>query len=382
MTAPASKELGESENPQELVPGSVEQIEANVSRLDKEHQRISGLFDSLKAVRVPEWSGVAQQAWEVLYDAEVDRWKKYLKHLDETRGAVKAYSGSVTTAQGKAQDAIDKWKEGEAATKQAVTDYNNAVDNYNKHACDPVPVNGPPVIRQAPPGPFVDPGQPIRDEAQEILNGARDTLAEAGDDAVSKLQNVDGAKTEAQYDWFGWDHEFEGPSVKWPWEKEGKTGEREFGHKPGESPFEISLGSGSLRGWIFNSDGSWEDYFGPLHTNAEYSALVGAEGNYHGKIDATGVHAGGEAFAGGKLTGGLSGDVGGVGGGFDVEGWAGGGAAADLDVGYDDGKFTIGGHGGLAWGLGGKVGGHVTIDVPEVLDTGGDIIDSIGGWLS
>ena len=380
MTAPSSKELGQTTDPQELVPGNTEHIEANVTRLADEHERISGLFDSLKSVRVPEWSGDAQQAWEVHHDVEVDRWKRYLKHLAETRDAIKAYSGSLTAAQGKAQQAIDKWQEGEEATDQAVIDYNNAVDTYNKHACDPVPVGGPPVIRPAHPGPFVDPGEKIRDEAQEVLDGAREDVAEAGDSAVSKLQNADGGKTDAQYDFFGWDHEFESPSVSWPWSRETEDLEK-FGTEPDESPWAISLGSGSLKGWLFSSDASWEDFYGPLGLNAEYGALVGAEGEYSAKIDNTGAHAGGELFAGAKIEGGGGVDLGPVGGNVDVEGWAGAGAAADLDLGYDDGKITVGGHGGLAWGLGGKVGGDITIDVPGVIETGGDVIESIGGLL-
>ena len=381
MTAPSSKALGETEDPRELVPGNVERIEANVTRLTSEHTRISGRFDSLKAVRVPGWTGVAQESWEVSYDAEVERWKKYLTHLEETRDAVKAYSGSVTAAQTKAQQAIDKWNKGEAATKQAATEYNKAVDNYNEHLCDPIPVNGPPVIGPAHPGVFVDPGQSIRDEAEEILDGARADLETAGDDAVGRLQNVDGARTEAQYDFWGVDGDFDGPSVKWPWSKETED-DLEFGDKPGESPWEFSLGSGSLSAWIFNSDASWEDDYGPLGANAEYSALVGVTGDYSAKIDDTGGHAGGELFGGAKLSGKGGVDLGPLGGNVDVEGWAGAGVAGDLDFGWDKGKFTIGGHGGIGWGLGGKVGGDFTVDVPELLDTGGDVISSIGGFLS
>ena len=381
MTAPASKALGESDNPKDLVPGNVEQIEANVTRLTKEHTRISGLYDSLKGVRVPDWSGDAQQAWEVYYDTETERWKKYLKHIEETRDAVKTYSGSVTAAQTKAQQAIDKWKEGEAATKQATTEYNSAVDNYNSHLCDPIPVNGPPVIRPAHPGVFVDPGASIRDEAEEILDGAREDLDSAGEEATGKLKNVDGAKTKAQYDFWGGDAEFEGPRVKWPWSKETED-DHEFGTDPGDSPWELSLGSGTLRGWLFNSDASWEDQYGPLGVNADYSALVGVQGDYSAKIDSTGGHAGGELFGGAKITGSAGADLGPASGNVDVEGWAGAGIAGDVDVGYDNGKFTIGGHGGIGWGLGGKVGGDFTVDVPELIDTGGDVIDSIGGIFS
>jgi hypothetical protein len=381
VSAPSSKALGETEDPKELVPGNVEQIEANVTRLTTEHTRISGRFDSLKAVRVPDWTGVAQESWEVSYDAEVERWKKYLTHIEETRDAIKTYSGSVTAAQAKAQQAIDKWNQGEAATTKAAKEYNDAVDNYNDHLCDPIPVNGPPVIRPAHPGVFVDPGQAIRDEAEEILDGAREDLETAGDDAVGKLQNVDGAKTDAQYDFWGADADFDGPSVKWPWSKETED-DLEFGDKPGESPWELSLGSGSLSAWIFNSDASWEDHYGPLGANAEYSALVGVKGDYSAKLDDTGGHAGGELFGGAKLTGGGGVDLGPLGGNVDVEGWAGAGIAGDLDFGWDKGKITVGGHGGIGWGLGGKVGGDFTVDVPELLDTGGDVIESIGGFLS
>jgi hypothetical protein len=109
---------------------------------------------------------------------------------------------------------------------------------------------------------------------------------------------------------------------------------------------------------------------------------VGVQGDYHAKIDDTGGHAGGELFGGAKLTGTAGVDLGPAGGNVDVEAWAGAGIAGDLDIGWDMGKFTLGGHGGFGWGLGGMVGGDVTIDVPELIDTGGDIIDSIGGFLS
>lgn len=64
-----------------------------------------------------------------------------------------------------------------------------------------------------------------------------------------------------------------------------------------------------------------------------------------------------------------------------MEGWAGAGIAGDLDLGYRDGKIEIGGSGGVAWGLGGKISGSITIDPGEVVETGGDIIDAIGDLL-
>ena len=72
---------------------------------------------------------------------------------------------------------------------------------------------------------------------------------------------------------------------------------------------------------------------------------------------------------------------GGIGGEATAEGWAGAGVSGDVDFGYREGKFTVGGSGGIALGLGGKLGAEVTIDVGGVIDTGGDIIDGIGVFL-
>ena len=91
------------------------------------------------------------------------------------------------------------------------------------------------------------------------------------------------------------------------------------------------------------------------------------------------MHAGGELFAGGKISGTVEGDVGGIGGEGTAEGWAGAGIEGDADIGYKDGKITIGAHGGAALGLGGKLGWRGHPRLPEDVETGGDIVDAIGG---
>ncbi|MFC6342559.1 hypothetical protein ACFP8W_11270, partial [Nocardioides hankookensis] len=75
-------------------------------------------------------------------------------------------------------------------------------------------------------------------------------------------------------------------------------------------------------------------------------------------------------------------EVAAVGREVEAEGWAGVGIGGDVDFGFKDGKFEIGGSGGAALGLGGKIGGHITIDPGEIIDTGGDIIGGIGDFLS
>ena len=440
MTAPSTaKELGVAKTARELVPGDVGVVDANVSALADEYTTVSGAYDDFGRMRIPNWTGLAQLAWEGSYDAECEKWKAYQSLLSTAKQTLSTYASALTRAQTKAQTALDKWNEGEQKTETARSAYDRDVDAYNAAVRDywsdpsPAKLNGLPDR----PGAFHDPGQALREEAEEILAQAREDLDEAGRTALQELGALEGAKTEGDVDTFGADGSAEGPSFKWDWWERtfgddpatGRDGRYDNGQDPG--PFEISLGNVEGEAWIWRATGSVEDYWGPVKVHADGSVtalgadgsaeavlngegltinadgtltVVGAEGevgaeygyaegtlsgeaflgaNAEGGVtaDKTGLHAGGEAFAGGKVSGTVEGDVGGVGGGFTAEGWAGAGAALDADLGFDDGKLTVGGSGGLAWGLGGKLGGEVTLDFPEMYDTGKDIVEGIGSLV-
>ena len=132
---------------------------------------------------------------------------------------------------------------------------------------------------------------------------------------------------------------------------------------------------------IVKAEGELKGEYGAAEGSLQGEALLGATGEGHVEVGKTGVHAGGELFAGGKISGTAGGDVGGVGGEVTAEGWAGAGISGDADIGMKDGKVTIGAHGGAALGLGGKIGGEVTLDFPKMVETGGDIVDAIGDIL-
>jgi hypothetical protein len=442
MTLPAGAALGSTQDPKALIKGEPSQVDANASRLRDEATRISGLAADIEAITTTGWSGgLGEPAYAAARSAELDKWHVYSDLLEKAAAALTAYAGALRTAQSKAADAIATWDEGERATQAAVTEYNRAVDAYNAYVNRPVPVPslGAPVtpsLGPGRPGPFVDPGQALRDEAEQILKDAREALDDAGASAVKELGGLQGSKTDSSSGPSA-DAKAEGPSIDW------KAFEKTFGSDPGDaasdadrkgradSPFKIKLGEVEASAKAWGAEGSWEDYWGDVKVKADGSVtvlgveggaeasigedgvvigangkavLVGAEGSVGGewgyaeaeakgeayvgadaegelKLGPTGAHANGELFAGAKAEGTVSGDVGGVGGEATAEGWAGIGISGDVDVGYDDGKFTIGGSGGAALGLGGKLGGHVTIDVDEVIDTGGDIIEGIGGLI-
>jgi hypothetical protein len=445
MTLPAGAELGTSTDPKALIKGEPAQVSANATRLSDESSRIKGLADDIEAISVAGWSGgFGEPAYQADRSAEQDKWRVYADLLDQAASSLSTYAGALSSAQSKAADAIAKWQQGEAATEEAVTAYNAAVAAYNSYVnrqvCVPSYGGGPttPSIGPARPGPFVDPGVALRQEAQEILEEARTALDGAGATAVKELGGLEGAKTEGSTHGPTAEGSAEGPSVEWgDWEDtfgrngaEGRDGKYDKGGS--DSPFKINLGKVEGKASIWGAEGSWEDYWGGAKVHADGSVTVlGVEGSAeghlgsdglvlgaHGKavlagvegstgmdwdhasveakgeayvggnadgevlLGPTGGHASGEVFVGAKAEGSVAGEVGGVGGEVEGEAWAGWGAGADVDFGYRDGKIEIGGSGGLAFGVGGKVGGHITIDPGEVIDTGEDIINGIGDLFS
>jgi hypothetical protein len=445
VSLPAGAALGTTEDPKELIKGEPTEVDANAVSFRDEAKRIGDLADDLDAISISDWSGgFGRAAYDAARSAEQDKWKKYAELLKAAGTTLTTYAGALRDAQGKAADAITKWQQGEDATEQAVADYNTSVDNYNayvsRQVCVPSYGGAPsvPTMGPAKPGPFVDPGESLREEAQELLDQAREALDDAGATAVKELGGLEGSKTEGESGTWRTDGDIKGPSFSWgDWKdtfgKNGADGADGKYDKPGsESPFKIDLGSveGSIEMW--GAEGSWEDYWagGKVHADGSVTVMgaeggakasigsdgliigangkvtiVGAEGSVgaewdhasvgakgevfvggsaegEARIDTTGVHANGEVFVGAKAEGELEGEVAGVGGKVEGEAWAGWGAAGDVDFGFDDGKFTIGGSGGLAFGVGGKIGGEITIDPGGVIDAGKDIIDGIGGLFS
>lgn len=431
MTAPSHAELGGTEDPVKLIPGNPSALHGAADSFRSEAKRIDDLRGVLSRVRTPSWSGDAAYGWEDAQTAELDKWKAYLGVLEACDKAVRAYTEVLSTAQASAQTALDLWADGEAKTKSAKTTYDAAVDRWAQDMLEP-PTDG--TAPEPNPGSFDDPGEALRDEAKEILDKARKNLDDAGETAMVTLGKLDGAKKSGGDDFKYAEGSVKGPKISWGnWSDtfgknpgKGKDGKYDSGQ--GESPFKIDLGSISGQAGVYKAEGSYEDYYGDVKVNADGSVtvveakgsagaaidkngahvnaeatvtLVGAEGKASAEygilkgevaadaavlatakgdatIGLTGVHAEGEVFAGAKAGGSASGSIAGVGVEGTAEGWAGIGASGHVDVGYDDGKITLGGSGGIAFGIGGKLGGDVTVDVGGVVDAADDVADFAG----
>ena len=430
MTAPAHKELGQSKDPVELVPGNAEHVHHDAGIFQAEATKCDSIATSLKGVRTPHWTGPAADGFEATMGYEPKLWSTLSDQFDKSAKALEGHGSAIASAQSKARDAIAKWDEGELATKTAVATYNKQVDAYNSSLCVPSPA-GIPSIGPARPGPFVDPGQSLRDEAERILDAARKSVESSAGTTMAALGAMPGAKTSGSTSGPSASGSAEGPKFSW------KLGENKYGTQPEHGshalpeagPFSLSLGKIKGDAHVWGAKGSAEDYWGPVkvHANGDFSVL-GADGDASAKLDKNGLdlgahgeaylakahgeaggkwgyaegkvtgnamagvdangdvvvtptsaHAGGEAFAGAKADVGAEGDFAGVGGEGKAEGWAGAGIAGDVDLGYDGGKLHVAGSGGVALGLGGKLSGGITVDVPEVVHSIGDAADFVGG---
>ncbi|MEU6133545.1 putative T7SS-secreted protein [Nocardioides sp. NPDC047086] len=368
------------------------------------------------------------------WDLYIERLKRSALALDSYETSLRSAQNSAADAVAKWDAAEAATKLAEANHQNDVDAYNRQVTAHNSaiHSGQVVPP-----IALTRPGPFKDPGQPLRDEAQQILDDARSTLDSAGfaaisqaafdeqesflgtslPDAISKLKDGDPKALIAVMD-----------KLRSAFREAGAPGDI-FGAEGTLEGFKVDNDSIQLIGangevYVYKLEEKWTEDVGELkisgdgtytlysadgeiaakltkegltleanaHINLingkrEFSAehgymkgdlsaygSAGAETENSLTLNNKGGHVGSEAFAGGKIGGGGKVGAGGLGAGADVEGWAGAGYAADLDVGWEDGRVNIKAAAGLAVGLGAKVTPEVVLDFPEMYDTGKDMI--------
>ncbi len=437
MSAPPSLQLGETQDPKALIPGNVSVVWENITSLSEARTSITDAQAACEAISSEEAleSGLTSMYYGMDRAKQLDRFEGFADVLDTAHGALTTYAGALSKAQGVAADALARWNEGERLTREAVTQYNAAVQAYNDAQCAPKQYTFAggrayevPSISQGPPGEFVDPGESVREEARALLESGRKDLLSAAGAALATLgapDAEDDGKEDSHsgdVDWLGADGSMDGPSISWNfWEKTFGDGEES------ENPFKLTLGNIKGGVYVFNAEGEFENYYGDVKVNGDGSVTVlgadgsagatidkdgvkinadgtltilGGKGSIHGSLgpaeigaegeflvgaraegDITlgreGIHGGGELFAGGKIEGKLNGDVGGFGGEGRAEGWAGFGIAGDAELSFEDGKLTVGADGGVAFLLGGKVGGDVTLDLPEIYGHGKDLVGAI-----
>ncbi|MFJ7066197.1 putative T7SS-secreted protein [Streptomyces sp. NPDC101115] len=185
-------DLGQTEDKTKLIYGSPGKINATADRLRAFQLSFDDTGDGLKGLDSAQLKGETAEALRTAVSTQPPKWWAAADACSKAIGALDRFADTVTWAQGEAQTAIDKWKEGVKASENAaeahrrkVDDYNGAVDRYNAQPADK---RDPSSLPPKPAATFDDPGKKLMKEAQDILAEARRQRNSAAESARSAVR--------------------------------------------------------------------------------------------------------------------------------------------------------------------------------------------------
>ncbi|MGW4845764.1 putative T7SS-secreted protein [Nocardia brasiliensis] len=149
------EELGETEDPKELIRGEPTEISSTAQTLQKMATAIDSTGQALKQIDAAEWVGDGADAFNAVYDKQPKLWFDCADAFTSAAKAMEAWHNEVKTGQGKAADAIDKWKAADAEERRQKNWWNSLTGEQQAQTT------------------LVDTWTSMRNEAREILRGAR-----------------------------------------------------------------------------------------------------------------------------------------------------------------------------------------------------------------
>ncbi|MYT11589.1 RHS repeat-associated core domain-containing protein [Streptomyces sp. SceaMP-e96] len=188
------RQLGETEDPKELIHGDVEKINETASHLKDFSAAFDRVADGMRKIGSGQhWSGTAADAFREAFDMHPKQWMHAADACGDASKALKSYAETVSWAQGKAADAIDKYRKALEATRQALDAYKTKVDTYNTQVDTyNAAIDGgqDPGTKPQKPVVYEDPGAEGRETAQEMLKSARAQRNEAAGRARNAIKGA------------------------------------------------------------------------------------------------------------------------------------------------------------------------------------------------
>ncbi|MDX3312058.1 DUF6531 domain-containing protein [Streptomyces sp. ME08-AFT2] len=185
-------DLGQTEDKTKLIYGSADKIRSTAEKLRGFQSSFDSAGEGLKGLDSSRLKGETAEALRTAVGTQPPKWFTGADACTKAAAALEAFAGTVTWAQGQAQTAIDKWKEGVKASEDAadahrkkVDDYNSAVDRYNAQPADK---RDPSTLPTKPAATFHDPGKKLMQDAQDLLTEARKQRNSAAETARSAVR--------------------------------------------------------------------------------------------------------------------------------------------------------------------------------------------------
>ncbi|MGW6695872.1 putative T7SS-secreted protein, partial [Rhodococcus sp. NPDC054953] len=104
-------ELGQSEDPRDLVRGDPAAIADAAAVLADLASGIAGAGDAFAAVDAAGWTGSAADAFDAVYDRQPGLWHAAADAMTAAGDALTGWGHAVAAAQGRAADAVAVWRE-------------------------------------------------------------------------------------------------------------------------------------------------------------------------------------------------------------------------------------------------------------------------------
>ncbi|GGT45980.1 hypothetical protein GCM10010271_57640 [Streptomyces kurssanovii] len=173
------KQLGQTEEANELIHGRPEKIASAVKNLRDFQKAFDLVGGGMQKLDSQHWKGEAADTFREKFDTLPKDWLRAADAFEDAAKALETYSTAVVTAQGKAREAIALYNEAKKDYEKAAAEFNKKADAYDaaRNSDNPLPH----------PGEFKDPTTAKRKRAQEILDDARAARNQAGDTAKTAV---------------------------------------------------------------------------------------------------------------------------------------------------------------------------------------------------
>lgn len=180
-------ELGQTQDPRELVRGDPHAIEENVRVLRARGERACDAAVGLRAIDTGSWTGQAATRFHEEFSYTPAQWYEVSDVLVTSGEVLELYAETLRWAQGQAAEAIRLWNEGERATQQAKAQHDAAIADATRQN-EANAASGIPIVITV--DPFTDPGEASRQAARDILGRARHQLQTVGDESAEALRGL------------------------------------------------------------------------------------------------------------------------------------------------------------------------------------------------
>ncbi|NEB01433.1 putative T7SS-secreted protein [Streptomyces sp. SID13726] len=188
----SERELGESDEPGELIHGSPGDLDDTVRHLRGFATAFENTGQALRKLDPNHWTGTAAESFQESFTTHPKRWLSAADACTAAADALASYRDTVSWARERAAEAIEQWRTAEAKSSAARQEYDQRVWDYRTALSFGSP-SGPDTAPPTDPGDFADPGTAGREGAQEILRHARRERDSAAEAATAKVTAAYGA---------------------------------------------------------------------------------------------------------------------------------------------------------------------------------------------